>query len=117
MNGTAIEVSLAPTLQFFLHKGEGRAMRWPRAADAANHYVMGMDADLDTALQEAVAEAVRFLEREAHITAAQAYALASITVDFRIGEAVNATKMVYGVIPRKLLEREGALVAVVPETP
>jgi acetamidase/formamidase len=117
VNGTAIEISLAPTLQFFLHKGAGRTMRWPRAADAANHYVMGMDADLDVALQEAVSEAVRFLQREARITAAQAYALASISVDFRIGEAVNATKMIYGVIPRKLLEREDVRVAAVPETP
>lgn len=117
VDGTAIEISLAPTLQFHVHKGAGRAMRWPRAEDETNYYVMGMDTSLDVALQEAVRESVRFLEREAHLTTAQAYALASIHADFRIGEAVNATKMVYGVIVKKLLLRSGLMVAAVPETP
>ena len=117
VDGTAIEISLAPTLQFHVHKGAGRAMRWPRAEDETNYYVMGMDTSLDVALQEAVRESVRFLEREAHLTTAQAYALTSIHADFRIGEAVNATKMVYGVIVKKLLLRSGLMVAAVPETP
>lgn len=103
VDGAAIEISLAPTLQFFLHKGAGKSMKWPRAEDTAHHYVMGMDPDLDLALKEAVREAVEFLQREAQVTPAQAYALASFNVDFRIGEAVNNVKMVYGVIPRKLL--------------
>ena len=77
-------------------------MKWPRAEDAAHYYVMGMDADLDLALKEAVREAVEFLQRKAHLTPAEAYALASLNVDFRIGEAVNLVKMVYGVIPKKL---------------
>jgi acetamidase/formamidase len=117
VDGTAIEISLAPTLQFHLHKGAGRAMRWPRAEDETSYYVMGMDSDLDTALKEAVEESVRFFEREAGLTTAQAYALASIHADFRIGEAVNAVKMVYGVIPKKLLNRSALIVAAVPETP
>ena len=105
VDGAAIEISLAPTLQFVLHKGAGQRMKWPRAEDAAHYYAMGMDSDLDVALQEAVREAVEFLQREAHLTPAQAYALASFNVDFRIGEAVNTVKMVYGVIPKKLLKR------------
>jgi acetamidase/formamidase len=117
VDGTAIEISLAPTLRFHLHKGAGRAMHWPRAEDETNYYVMGMDASLDIALQEAVHESVRLLEREARLTTAQAYALTSIHADFRIGEAVNATKMVYGVIAKKLLNRSGLIVAAVPEAP
>lgn len=54
------------------------------------------------ALQEAVREAVEFMQREAHLTAAQAYAIASFKVDFRIGGAVNIVKMEYGAIPKKL---------------
>ena len=103
VDGAAIEISLAPTFQFHLHKGVGGKMKWPRAEDAAHHYVMGMDEDLDIALKEAVREAVEFLQREARVTAAQAYALCSFKVDFRIGEAVNQTKMVYGAIPKGLL--------------
>jgi hypothetical protein len=29
------------TLQFILHKGAGKAMRWPRAEDATNYYTLG----------------------------------------------------------------------------
>ncbi|MGZ8201820.1 MAG: acetamidase/formamidase family protein [Burkholderiales bacterium] len=102
VDGAAIEISLAPTFQFFVRKGRGAAMKWPRAEDAACFYVMGMDEDLDVALREAVREAVEFIQRRACITAAEAYALASFNVDFRIGEAVNIVKMVYGAIPKKL---------------
>jgi acetamidase/formamidase len=77
-------------------------MKWPRAEDAAHYYVMGMDPDLDLALKEAVTEAVGFLQTKAGLTPAQAYAVCSFNVDFRIGEAVNHMKMVYGVIPKKL---------------
>ena len=102
VDGAAIEISLAPTLQFFVHKGAGRSMKWPRAEDAAHHYVMGMAEDLDSALKDAVREAVEFLQLKARLTPAQAYALCSFNVDFRIGEAVNNVKMVYGAIPKKL---------------
>jgi acetamidase/formamidase len=108
IDGAAIEISLAPTLQFIVHKQGGHRMKWPRAEDAAHHYVMGMDQDLDLALKEAVAEAVAFLEEAAHLTPAQAYAVASFSVDFRIGEAVNLVKMVYGVIPKQLLPEDRA---------
>ena len=103
VDGASIEISLTPTFEFHVHKNAGRTMKWPRAEDAENCYVMGMDEDLDIALKEAVREAVEFLQREARVTAAQAYALCSFKVDFRIGEAVNQMKMVYGVIPKGLL--------------
>ena len=105
VDGAAIEISLAPTLKFVVHKGAGKSMKWPRAEDAAHHYVMGMDEDLDLALKEAVREAVEFMQHKARITPAEAYALATFSVDFRIGEAVNLVKMVYGAIPKKLFEK------------
>ncbi|MGH7673636.1 MAG: acetamidase/formamidase family protein, partial [Gemmatimonadales bacterium] len=37
VDGTAIEISLTPTLQLIVHKGAGRTMNWPRAEDAVNH--------------------------------------------------------------------------------
>ena len=89
INGTAIEASLTATLQFIVHKGEGKAMRWPRAEDAANYYTMGMDLDLDVAMREAAQETVDFLRERFGLSAADAYALASIGVDFRVAEAVD----------------------------
>ena len=105
IDGTAIEISLTPTLQLIVHPGAGLAMKWPRAEDAANYYAMGMDTSLDTALQNAVAETVGFLQQQAGLSAADAYALASLSADFRVGEAVNHVKMVYGVIPKKLFKQ------------
>jgi acetamidase/formamidase len=105
VDGSALEMSLTPTLQMIVHKGAGRDMKWPRAEDAAHYYPMGMDGDLDVALRNAVHEAVDFLQRHAGLTAAEAYALCTLDVDFRIGEAVNVVKMAYGVIPKRLFSR------------
>ena len=105
VDGTAIEISLAPTLQFIVHKGAGKAMRWPRAEDATHYIVMGMATDLDAALKNAVQEAVDCLQQKAGLSAADAYALASLGVDFRVGEAVNVVKMVYGMIPKILFRQ------------
>ena len=102
VDGSALEMSLTPTLQLIVHKGAGQDMKWPRAEDAAHYYPMGMDGDLEVALKNAVQEAVDFLQRHAGLTPAEAYALCTLNVDFRIGEAVNVVKMVYGVIPKKL---------------
>lgn len=105
VDGTAIEISLTPTLQLIVHKGAGSTMNWPRAEDAANHYSMGMGANLDEALKNAIGEAVEFLKGRAGLSAAEAYALCSLAVDFRIGEAVNNVLMVYGVIPKRLFRK------------
>jgi acetamidase/formamidase len=105
VDGSALEMSLTPTLQLLVHKGAGKDMTWPRVEDAAHYYPMGMDGDLEVALGNAVQEAVNFLQRNAGLTPAEAYALCTLNVDFRIGEAVNVVKMVYGVIPKQLFKR------------
>ena len=102
VNGTAIEASLTPVLQFIVHKGAGRTMKWPRAEDAANYYVMGMDVDLDVAMKEAVQETLTFLGRERGLSPADAYSLASIGVNYVVAEAVDHVLMIYGAIPKKI---------------
>jgi len=102
VNGTAIEASLTPVLQFVVHKGGGRSMKWPRAEDANNYYLMGMDRDLDTALKEAVQETIAWLQRERGLSAADAYSLASIGVNYTVAEAVDDVQMVYAAIPKNL---------------
>jgi acetamidase/formamidase len=106
VDGTAIEISLTPTLQLIVHQGAGKNMKWPRAEDAAHYYAMGMDADLGAALKNAVEETVAFLRQRAGLSAQDAYALASLSVDFRVGEAVNDVKMVYGMIPKTIFVRQ-----------
>jgi acetamidase/formamidase len=105
INGTAIEASLTPIVRFFVHKGAGKTMKWPRAEDADNYYVMGMDADLDSALKQAAEETVAFLQREKGLSAADAYSLASVAVNYTVGEAVDQVQMVYGAIPKKIFVR------------
>jgi len=104
INGTAIEASLTGTFQFIVHKGAGSAMNWPRAEDANYYYAMGMDLDLDVAMKQAAQETVNFLRERKGLSAADAYSLASIAVDFRVAEAVDAVQMVYGAIPKKIFK-------------
>jgi acetamidase/formamidase len=104
VDGTAIEISLTPTVQLIVHPGEGAKMKWPRAEDADHHYSMGMATTLDEALKEAVREMVVFL-RTAGLREAEAYALCSLAVDFRIGEAVNNVQMVYGALPKRVFRK------------
>src|SRR5215831_17505589 len=104
INGTAIEASLTGTFQFIVHKGAGRTMTWPRAEDANYYYAMGLDLDLDVAMKQAAQETVNFLRDRKGLSAADAYSLASIAVDFRVAEAVDAVQMVYGAIPKKIFK-------------
>jgi acetamidase/formamidase len=104
VDGTAIEISLTPTFQLVVHKGAGKDLKWPRAEDNACHYVMGMDTDLGKALHNAIRETALFLQQRAKLSLADAYALCSLAVDFRIGEAVNNMLMVYGAIPKSIFK-------------
>ena len=108
INGTAIEASLTPVLQFIVHKSGGRSMKWPRAEDADNYYVMGMDRDLDVALKEAAQETIAFLQKERGLSAEDAYSLASIAVNYVVAEAVDDVLMVYGAIPKKIFSTNRA---------
>jgi acetamidase/formamidase len=89
-----------------VHKDAGRAMRSPRAEDATHYYAMGMDIDLNTAMKNAAQETVDFLRERKSLSAADAYSLASIAVDFRVAEAVDAVQMVYGAIPKAIFKEK-----------
>jgi acetamidase/formamidase len=105
VNGGAIEASLTATLQFIVHKGAGKAMRWPRAEDATHYYTMGMDLDLNVAMRHATRETVDFLQEQFGLSTVDAYSLASIAVDFHVAEAVDSVQMIYGMIPKKLFKK------------
>jgi len=106
VDGTAIETSLTPVFQFFVHKAKAKTLKWPRAETPTHYISMGIDKDLNLALKHAVQETVDFLMQEKSVDAKTAYAIASVAVDFRVAEAVNLNQMVYGMIPKNLFVKE-----------
>ena len=104
VDGTAIEHSLTPTLRFVLHKG--KTLTAPRAETNTHFIVMGIDVDLDRALRLAVQESVNFMVEQKGLTAGDAYALASLSWDYHVAEAVNLTQVIVGKIPKRVLDRK-----------
>ena len=100
VSGTAIEQSLSGRFRFILH--EDTPLSMPRAETDTHFIMMGIDLDLDRALQQAVDEVVAFLVAEKGLTPDKALSLASIAVDFQIAEAVDLTQLVTGKIPKSL---------------
>jgi acetamidase/formamidase len=105
VSGTAIEHSLTGTFRFVLHKGQ--AIHGPRAEDAKHYIMMGIDLDLDRAMRIAVQEVVKFLVTEKGLEPGYAYSLASIAVDFQVGEAVDQTQIVTARIPKAIFKGAG----------
>jgi acetamidase/formamidase len=102
--GTAIEHSLTPTLRFVLHKG--KTLTAPRAETKTHFIVMGIDVDLDRAMRLAVQESVNFMVEQKGLTAGDAYALASLSWDYHVAEAVNLTQVIVGKIPKRAFDRK-----------
>jgi acetamidase/formamidase len=100
VDGGAIEISLAPKLQFLLHKGKG--IKLPRVETATDYLLTGLSVDLNEAARIALQETVDFLQVEKGLSAADAYALSSLAVDLGIGEAVDIVNLVYAKIPKKI---------------
>ena len=100
VSGTAIEQSLSGVFRFVLHKGT--TLSTPRAETDTHYLIMGIDLDLDRAARRATYEVVDFLVKEKGLTPAKALSLASIAVDFRIGEVVDLTQVVVGYIPKEI---------------
>ena len=106
VSGNANESSMAPLLQFIVHKGEGKAMRLPWAEDAANYYVLGMDPDLGKAAEAAVTETIHWLHERKGLSLSDAYHLCSVGVDFSIAQAVDKNLIIYGAIPKAAFKRK-----------
>ncbi len=100
VDGGAVEISLAPTLQFLLHKA--KTIKLPRAETRSDYLTIGLSTDLNEAARVALREAIDFLEAEKGLSVADAYALSSLAVDLGIGEAVDIVNLVYAKIPKKI---------------
>jgi acetamidase/formamidase len=100
---TAVEHSMSFTAQFTVRKGA--SLVYPRAELPGHMVTTGINADLDVALQIAATEAINYLREVTRgaLSAADAYALCSVAVDFVIAEAVDGNKLVAAYIPKSLL--------------
>jgi len=102
---TAIETANVCTLQFIVHKG--KTLKMPRAETPTHYLTMGMDADLNKAMHQAIMETIDFLQEKEGYNFFQAYGLASMAVDFHITQDVDKTNGIHGMIPKRLFVNEG----------
>jgi acetamidase/formamidase len=100
VNLTAIETSLTGRFRFELIKGNPIA--WPRAETSTHWIMLGMHEHLDEAMRMATREVVKFLHEDKGLSKNEAYALASIAVDFEITQVVNQVKGIHGMIPKNI---------------
>lgn len=102
ITGTAIETANTVVLRFMLHKG--KTLKGPRAETPTHYITIGLDPDLDNAMQMAADETVDLLKELKGWDMFSSLPLASIGVDYRITQIVDGTKGVHGMIPKKLFK-------------
>jgi acetamidase/formamidase len=100
ISGTAIETANTAFLQFVLHKG--KTLSAPRAETATHYIAIGMDPDLDNAMQMAADQTIEWLAELKGYDMFTTIPLASIGIDYRITQIVDGTKGVHAMIPKKL---------------
>jgi acetamidase/formamidase len=97
---TAIETSMTGTFRFELLKG--KTLAWPRAETPTHWITMGLHENLEEAMKMAIRETVAFLAEEKGLTRTDAYALASIAVDFEVTQVVDQVKGIHALIPKRI---------------
>lgn len=97
---TAIETSLTGTFRFELIKG--RPLAWPRAETPTHWITLGLHENLEEAMKMAIRECLTFLVEEKGLARVDAYALASIAVDFEVTQVVDGVKGIHAMIPKAI---------------
>jgi acetamidase/formamidase len=98
ISGTAIETANTAILQFILHKG--KTLSAPRVETATHWIAIGLDPDLDGAMQMAYDQTVEWLAELKGFDTFTTTSLASIGIDYRITQIVDGTKGVHAMIPK-----------------
>ena len=91
-------------IQVVLHKQ--KKFEWPIAETPSHWIILGMDKDLNVAMQMAARNAIKFLASRASLTELDAYALCSIAVSFRVTQVVDIVRGVHAMIPKSLFTGE-----------
>ncbi len=102
----ALEICLTGHFRFGLEKGGGARdpiLRFPRAETKTHYISMGMHEDLDLAMKQALREMIAFIVSRSNLSAADAYQLCSLAVDFHVTQTVNGEKGVHGLLRKGLL--------------
>jgi acetamidase/formamidase len=97
---TAIETSMTGRFRFELIRGQ--TLAWPRAETPTHWIALGLHADLEEAMRMAIRETVGFLVETQGLTREDAYALASIAVDFEVTQVVDGVKGIHAMIPKSI---------------
>jgi acetamidase/formamidase len=63
---------------------------------------MGLDPDLDTAVEMAIAEMIDYLVSERGLSRDDAYVLSSSAVDLRVTQVVDGTKGIHAMLPKSI---------------
>ena len=99
---TAIETSLTGTFRFELIKG--KPLAWPRAETPTHWITLGLHENLEEAMKLALRECIKFLSEEKGLARVDAYALASIAVDFEVTQVVDGVKGIHAMIPKGIFK-------------
>src|SRR5215469_10882204 len=102
VNLTAIETSLTGTFQLELLKRKFWSL--PRAETATHWITMGLHETLDEAMRIAVRETIKFLGERHGLDPADAYALASVGIDFEVTQNVDGVKGIHAMIPKAIFK-------------
>jgi acetamidase/formamidase len=97
---TAIETSMTGRFRFELCRG--KTLAWPRAETPTHWIALGLHTDLEEAMRMAIRETVGFLVETQSLTREDAYALASIAVDFEVTQVVDGVKGIHAMIPKAI---------------
>lgn len=102
VSGTAIETSLATTLEVRLHKR--KPLRYARIETPTHVITVGLDEDLDEAARIATREMIDYLVAEKGLSRDDAYVLCSAAVDLRVSQTVDVTKGVHAMIAKTVFQ-------------
>lgn len=102
VNLTAIETSLTGTFKFELLKQKFWSL--PRAETATHWITLGLHESLDEAMRIAVRETIKFLGERHGLDPADAYALASVAIDFEVTQNVDGVKGIHAMIPKAIFK-------------
>ncbi len=105
---TALEAPLRATFRLTLLPagspdipGSGRPFTQPFAETSDYWIAIGLDADLDEAMKQAVRQSIAFLSESQGLDRATAYAYLSAAADFEVSQVVDRTKGVHALIRKK----------------
>ncbi|MEE3101374.1 MAG: acetamidase/formamidase family protein [Pseudomonadota bacterium] len=106
---TAIETGLRGTFELILRRD--LSLTAPRAETPTHLIALGLDPDLNRAMEQALRAMIRWLGESAGMAAADAYSLCSLAADLRITQVVNQTRGVHCMLPRAVLPPGAAAAA------